>query len=66
MRRHVLGFQQEGLTLAVQVGTDDGETAQGDASQVVGHEPQELGVGGDTRVHAAFGLYARQGPQPRP
>ena len=59
MRCHVLGLQQEGLSLAVQVGTDNGQTAQGDAGQVVGHEPQELGVGaGHTRVHAAFGLHA--------
>ena len=38
MRCHVLGFQQEGLALAIQVGADDGETAQGDAGQIVGHE----------------------------
>ena len=39
MRRHMLGLQQEGLALAVQVGTDNGQAAQGDASQIVGHEP---------------------------
>ena len=39
MRCHVLGLQQEGLSLAVQVGTDNGQAAQGDASQIVGHEP---------------------------
>ena len=38
MRRHVLGLQQESLALAVQVGTDDGETAQRDAGKVVGHK----------------------------
>ena len=38
MRRHVLGLQQEGLALAVQVGADDSQAAQGDASQVVGHK----------------------------
>lgn len=55
MRCHVLGLQQEGLALAVQVGADDGEAAQGDAGQVVGHEAQELGVGaGHTRVHGGF------------
>ena len=55
----MLGLQQKGLALAVQVGADDGEAAQGDAGQVVGHEAQELGIGaGHARVHAAFGLHA--------
>lgn len=35
---HVLGLQQEGLSLPVQVGADDGETAQRDAGKVVGHK----------------------------
>ena len=60
MRRHVLGLQQEGLALAVQVGADDGEAAQRDTGQVVGHKAQKLGVGaGHARMHAAFGLHAR-------
>ena len=60
----MLGLQQEGLALAVQVGTDDGQAAQGDAGQVVGHEAQKLGVGaGHARVHAAFGLHS--GPESR-
>ena len=37
MRSHVLGLQQEGLALAVQVGADDGQAAQGNAGQIVGH-----------------------------
>ena len=60
MRCHVLGLQQEGLALAVQVGADDGQAAQGNAGKIVGHKAQELGVGaGDARMHAAFGLHAR-------
>ena len=38
MRRHMLGFQQEGLALAVQVGADDGQAAQRDAGKIVGHK----------------------------
>ena len=56
----MLGLQQEGLALAVQVGANDGEAAQGNAGQVVGHKAQKLGVGaGHARMHAAFGLHAR-------
>ena len=60
MRCHVLGFQQESLALAVQVGADDGEAAQGNAGQVVGHKAKEFGVGaGHARMHAALGLHPR-------
>ena len=60
MRCHVLGFQQESLALAVQVGADDGEAAQGNAGQVVGHKAKEFGVGaGHARMHAALGLHTR-------
>ena len=46
--------------LAVDVGADDGQAAQRDALEVVGHEAEELRVGADgPRQHAGLSLGAR-------
>ena len=59
MGRHVLGLEQEGLALTVEIGADDGESSKRDAREVVGHEIQELGIGaGNARMHARLGLHA--------
>ena len=55
----MLGFEQEGITVGVDVGANDGKASQRYALEVVRHESQELRIRSHgARDHAALGLHA--------